>query len=269
MRGVDLENCKICGSATYSLGRSKVLDKYWADYLRCRNCHFVFTKDVTWLADAYSEAINTADLGLVGRNIRLSYSLTLLIKAFLNRNGKFLDYGGGYGLLVRIMRDYGLNFFRFDEYCQNLFAKGFDAELPPENAKPEFELLVAIEVFEHLLDPVSEVQKMMRFSKNIFFATETLPDDREVRPGEWSYYGMEHGQHIAFFTRRSLEILAEKVGLNYATNGKGLHFFSEKKLSDFSFRFFTTATFGTFGLPFLVKKSLLQEDYKKVTGHDL
>lgn len=260
--------CKICGSPTYSLGRAKVLDQYWAEYTRCRNCYFVSAVNVHWLSEAYSEAINTSDLGLVGRNIRLADSLPLLIRSTFNPQGRFIDYGGGYGLLVRVMRDRGFDFYRYDQYCQNLFAKGFDAQRPREGDEL-YELLIAIEVFEHLEDPVTEMTDMLKFSRNIFFATEVLPDDREVLPGEWSYFGLEHGQHISIFTRKSLGILAERFGLNYVTNGKGLHMFTSRKISNFRFRLSTTATFGRVGLPLLQGASLLSQDYKKVTGHDL
>lgn len=265
-RGVSIMKCKICGAPTYSFGKSKVLDKYWAEYLRCRKCHFVFVDQVSWLSEAYSDAINTSDLGLVGRNLRLSYSLVLLIRSLFKSDGKFVDYGGGYGLLVRLMRDMGLDFYRYDEFCANLFAKGLDVT-PESDLAPKYELLVAIEVFEHLVDPIPEVRKMMQFSTNIFFATEVLPDDKEVLPGQWSYYGLEHGQHISLFTRKSLKVFAEKMGLCYSTNGKGLHLFSKRRIPNFLFRVLTTATLGKYGLPFLVRNSLLAEDYKKVTGH--
>ena len=55
-------------------------------------------------------------------------------------------------MFVRIMRDKGFNFYRQDIHCQNLFAKHFDIS----NIKitEKFDLLTAIEVFEHLEDPM-------------------------------------------------------------------------------------------------------------------
>lgn len=259
-------SCKICGSATYSLGKSKVLTKYWVEYTRCRNCHFVAAENVNWLDEAYSEAINATDLGLVGRNISLSYSFNLLIQGLFNPNGKFMDYGGGYGLLVRIMRDRGFDFYRYDQYCSNLFAKGFDVTgLTP---KGEYEIVFAIEVFEHLLNPVEEIKSMLQFSRNICFATETLPDDKVVLPGEWLYYGLEHGQHISLFTKKSLQILAEKLGCHFITNGKGLHLFSDKPISDLKFRFFSSSILGKYLSFMLKRKSLQDEDYRKVISHE-
>lgn len=263
-----MKSCKICDSATYSLGRSKVLGKYWVRYRRCRHCHFVFAEDVTWLDEAYSDAINTSDLGLVGRNIRLSYSLSLLIRSQFNRRGRFVDYGGGYGLLVRIMRDMGFDFYRYDQYCENLFARGFDLDPAKESAK-SFEMLIAIEVFEHLLNPVEEIQRMSVFSDNLFFSTELLPDNREVLPGEWSYYGLEHGQHISMFTPRSLRILAERLRLNFVSDGRAVHMLTPRKIPDWLFRLQTTSGLGKLAQPLLRQESFLAKDYHRVTGHDL
>lgn len=143
--------CKICRNPVYLLTKAKILNKYWVDYFRCDSCGFIFTEEPYWLAEAYSEAINKSDLGLVDRNIRLSYALMPLLKMAFNADGKFVDYGGGYGLLVRIMRDRGFDFYRYDQYCENIFAKGFD--ITETEAKGQFEMITAIEVFEHLVDP--------------------------------------------------------------------------------------------------------------------
>ena len=48
---------------------------------------------------------------------------------FFKSNGSIVDYGGGYGLLVRLMRNSGFDFYRYDPYCANFFAKGFEVDL--------------------------------------------------------------------------------------------------------------------------------------------
>jgi len=68
------------------------------------------------------------DLGLVCRNIALAGLTHAIILVFFNCNARFIDYGRGYVLLVRIMRDRGLDVYRSDKYAQNLFAQGFEAD---------------------------------------------------------------------------------------------------------------------------------------------
>jgi hypothetical protein len=41
-------------------------------------------------------------------------------------NNRFIDYGGGYGLFVRLMRDAGFDYYWFDKFCDNVLSKGFE-----------------------------------------------------------------------------------------------------------------------------------------------
>ena len=75
----------------------------------------------------------TLDIGSpynISRNIEISKNLKLIIPFFIKepQTKKFLDYGGGYGILVRLMRDVGYDFYWFDKYSQNIFAKGFECK---------------------------------------------------------------------------------------------------------------------------------------------
>ena len=111
----------------------------------------------------------------------------------------FLDYAGGYGVFTRLMRDIGFDFYWHDPYTQNLFANGFEDDL---KSNSKFELLTAFEVFEHLVNPKEELEKMLRFSDTIVFSTELMPQEIPD-PEEWWYYGFNHGQHISFYTRKN------------------------------------------------------------------
>jgi Methyltransferase domain len=260
--------CKVCEQPTIAFSRAKILSSYWVSYRKCESCGFICTEEPYWLNEAYSSAINSSDLGLVQRNIQTAYSLVPLLSRLFKSDGRFIDYGGGYGLMVRMMRDRGFDFSLYDQYCENLFAKGFDIKGPSE--KPEFELLTAIEVFEHLPNPKSELQAMLKFSENIFFTTELLPMDQSfARPGSWSYFGLEHGQHVSFYTKKSLSLLAQSLNLNFCTNGDSLHLFSRVKISDMTFKILSSSRLGKYLSPLMKKKSLLLQDYKKVTGHEL
>src|SRR6187551_714050 len=137
--------CKICASATSDLFSAKVLGKYDVKYFKCNNCGFVQTQEPYWLQEAYSSAITVQDIGLVSRNYLYAQICRSIIKLFFSRKTKFLDYGGGYGMFVRLMRDKGFDFYRYDTYCKNMFAEGFD-----DKGELDYELITAFEVFEHL-----------------------------------------------------------------------------------------------------------------------
>ncbi|MGQ0603595.1 MAG: class I SAM-dependent methyltransferase [Anaerolineales bacterium] len=189
--------------------------------------------------------------------------MPLVIVAFFSRHARFLDYGGGYGIFVRLMRDYGFDFYRQDRYTENLFAVGFDAEDQPGAI---YELVTAFEVFEHLAQPLEEIEKMLAYSRNVLFSTQLLPISTPDL-NTWWYYGLDHGQHIALYSRGSLQEIARHFGLNVYSCGSALHLFTEKKLPPAAF-----ALIGRLGrrAPWLAKlahrHSLLPADYTALTG---
>lgn len=219
-------NCKICNNKSKQIFVKKILGKYEAQYFQCVSCNFIQVKNPHWLNEAYVEAISSLDTGLVSRNLYLSSVTEALITKYFDYRKKFIDYGGGYGLFVRLMRDRGFDFYRQDKYCQNLFAIYFDVnDLIKSDTK--FELLTAFELFEHLEDPLAEVEKMLKFADSILFSTELQPKNIIERE-DWWYFSPESGQHISFYTKESLEALAEKFNLNLYTDNNALHILTRK-----------------------------------------
>ena len=72
--------------------------------------------------------------------------------------------------------------------------------------------------------------------QNDLICTTALLPEPPPRSVEWWYYMFDHGQHISFYTKRSLETIARKFGLHLATDGEMLHVFSKKPLSAAKFR---------------------------------
>ena len=219
-------NCKICGHTASLRFSVEILNKYPGEFLSCPNCKFLFAGNPTWLQEAYKNAINLTDTGLVERNISFHKVLSLLIYLLFDKKGKFLDYAGGYGMFTRLMRDVGFDFYWYDPYCTNLLSRGFEYNM---ESLEKAEVLTAFEVFEHLENPIPEIEKMLAYSNNIFFSTELLPFP-VPEPKDYWYYGFDHGQHISFYTPDTLSFIAGKYRLNYYNLGN-LHLFSTQKYS--------------------------------------
>ena len=250
--------CRICGEETIQIFEGIVRGKYKVDYFRCTQCGFLQTEKPLWLAEAYTESINITDTGLVRRNIWLSSVTAIVSSLLLSKDIRGLDYGGGYGLFVRLMRDKGFDFTWEDPWTKNIFAKGFEYK-PGE----QVDLVTCFETFEHFEEPRKEIEALLERGKNILFSTQLLPNP-VPNPGDWWYYDLDNGQHIAFYTKESMKYLARHYGLHF-TSAWSVHMLSQKKIPDLIFKMLVVA--GRLGLDNLLipgRRSLIVEDMKKV-----
>ncbi|MEE9372687.1 MAG: class I SAM-dependent methyltransferase [Saprospiraceae bacterium] len=227
--------CNICNGHIDTLFEATVLNKYNVSYYKCKSCSFIQTEKPYWLEEAYTRPISELDLGYLQRNIYNAELLDEIISKNFNTNSKFIDFGGGYGMLVRLMRNRGFDFYRYDTYCDNLFSQFFDVD--HESNHIGFELLTSFEVFEHLENPMCEIEKMFEFAPSVLFSTELVPFGKTESRGihtnllkNWWYFSLETGQHIALYSLETLKCIAQHYDKNLYTNGHNLHLFSDKSL---------------------------------------
>jgi hypothetical protein len=222
-------NCPVCQSRAHLAFKAVVLFKYEAEYQVCPVCGYLFTVAPDWLDEAYTNAIASTDTGLVKRNISISAKLACLLYFGMSERGqgRYVDLAGGYGMLTRMMRDGGFNFFWKDKYCTNLLAQGFEFSQDDGACKA----VTAFEVLEHVTNPLDFIKNALEESgaDTIIFSTvlyEGAPPD----PAVWWYYGFSTGQHIGFFKKKTLEVISQKLDL-ILLSINGLHVFSKNKIS--------------------------------------
>ncbi|MBA4860951.1 methyltransferase domain-containing protein [Streptomyces sp. PSKA54] len=216
--------CKICGGESRITHRGTVLGRHQATYRMCVECSYWFIDQPHWLEEAYSEAIAAIDTGVAQRNLRLSPLLTSVLVGMFGPDGVYVDYGGGYGLLVRLLRDAGLDFYWRDPHCQNLFARGFEWDGDRQGAATA---VTAVEVMEHVTDPVAFVDTCLRETGADSFVFTQYLHDGTADPAWW-YLAPEAGQHISFYAAPTLRTLAHRLGMAYHPAGT-LHLLTKQK----------------------------------------
>ena len=262
-----MKDCSICLSPMSPKFVAKVLKKYDVGYHQCKQCGLIQTDEPYWLEEAYSDAICRADTGVAMRNYLTASKLSVFLYRNFERDAAFLDVAGGYGLLTRLMRDYGFDYYWEDIYCENLVARGFEKD----KSSAPFAAMTAIEVMEHLPDPKTFVEEI--FSQNkcrtLIFTTELYKED-DCPDLNWWYYTFNTGQHIAFYKAETFQTLAKTLNLNfYSVNG--LHILTDQSLKISPFLRSTTGRLSMLLSPLVRWKqgSLTVKDQMQMLGsHD-
>ena len=231
-----IKQCPICSSQQRFYFQETILRKYKVDYFYCDTCGLLQTEKPYWLNEAYQSAIASADTGLIQRNIRLSKLLSCVLFFLFNPQGRYLDIGGGYGLLTRLLRDIGFDSYWSDPFCKNLFAQGFEAS----TSNSPFDAITAFEVLEHIHNPLEFLQTAIKetSASTIIFSTElfyTSPPAYDA----WDYYAFNTGQHISFYQKKTLEYLAKTLSLSLLSHNN-FHILTDRDIHPIAFQLLTS-----------------------------
>jgi hypothetical protein len=221
--------CPVCGQTKLKFVFTEtVLDRYPSDYYVCTHCGFLKADAPYWLEEAYRHPIADSDTGLVMRSIRNRRILEPILHRLVRCHGKFLDVGGGYGLLTRLLRDIGIDCYTYDKYCQNIFSKGFE---PFEGFRAT--AIFSFEVFEHIEDPVGFIKDATQKygCQTIIFSTLTYSGVVPAR--DWWYYSFHTGQHISFYTSNTIDLIAQMLGSRYYKLYSDYHLITDRELTQF------------------------------------
>jgi Methyltransferase domain len=196
--------CRLCGSATSSVFRKRLFGRFNVQYFMCDSCRSLQTEPPYWIAESYKDcALSAMDTGAADRTL-LNVALVNAVAKILRIHGQILDYGGGDGLLCRLLRDIGFDCWVYDKYSTPSYGRGFITELDKN-----FELITAFEVFEHFEDPALEVADLFsRRPRAILISTEIY----RGQSADWWYLSPESGQHVFFYSERAVRLIAERAG---------------------------------------------------------
>jgi SAM-dependent methyltransferase len=232
--------CRICGGTTAEAGSKRGTLTGRTFFLRrCAACGFAF------VANPYQDYARIYDeryYGGAGADPLVDYLFELdhprstirqaewrgIFEAVsslrqVDPTTRWLDYGCGNGGLVRFLRESGL--CRAEGYESGWIAdrarsKGLPllAEGELASSAGRFEVVTAIEVLEHVVDPVGVLRSMRRLLKpgGLLFLT-TGNAAAHKRLAAWDYVRPEI--HVSYFEPRTLELALSHAGFRPQKRG--------------------------------------------------
>jgi SAM-dependent methyltransferase len=236
------ENCPVCGGAATSAGvrRSRISANEF-NFARCADCRYVFVRDprvdFAALYDADYYAGRGADYTVDylaemadPRTVRVYEwrGITRIVGDLvaLGPTTRWLDYGSGLGGLVRYVEEQiGCSIVGFEE--------GYAGEWTSTAGVPHiergdlvglaetFEVVTAIEMLEHTLDPVAVLREMRDLLRpgGLLFVTTGNAEPHRDDITRWKYTSVPD-VHIGFFEPRTLATALERAGFEVLCPGR-------------------------------------------------
>ena len=252
--------CNICGKKAVPFDEAAVLGKYHVHYFQCESCGFVQTEKPYWLTEAYSSAIASQDVGIMQRNLENREVTSAVLNLLFPESSDALDFGGGHGILVRLMRDRGFNFSWFDRHATNDYAHGFE-----HRESQSYDFLTSFEVLEHLTDPITDLSALMTLSPNVLVSTCLVPKPTP-KLTDWWYWMPSSGQHISFYTLESLRVLASRFERHLLSRGP-YHLFTKHPKSSHLFKLATKVRTARILNLFYKHPTLIESDLQRAISN--
>lgn len=155
----------------------------------------------------------------------------------------------------------GFDYYWKDKYCANLLVPEFEYK----EALGPCRAVTAMEVLEHLTDPVAFMQETLASagSQTLLFTTE-LYEGEPPHPDAWWYYAFPTGQHIGFYQRRTLEAWGARLGPGLSS-ANGLHMLSKEPVNERLLKLLTNRWAARVG-PWWIRRRL---GSKTMSDHEL
>jgi 2-polyprenyl-3-methyl-5-hydroxy-6-metoxy-1,4-benzoquinol methylase len=227
--------CKVCGNPDLELigARLGKLKSQRFEFVRCRDCKYTFVAN-PWreYEKIYSEDYYNGrgadplvdyvyELDHPQKTVRI-YEWQGIVDVVrqsmpLTAQTRWLDFGCGNGGLVRHVRQsLGCPIFGYEHgWIRDLAVERgipFLADDAFEQAAGTFDVVTAIEVIEHVADPVAELKRIRSLLRpgGLFFLTTGNAEPHRSRFLEWTYTVPEI--HVSFFEPQSLAEALKHAG---------------------------------------------------------
>jgi hypothetical protein len=176
-------------------------------YFECESCHSLQTEEPYWLPDAYNDDQSpNLDTYVAERTLLNQMMVYFLFKTCGIRyeTDKVLDWGGGHGLLVRMLRDVEIDAYHYDKYETNRFATTFD-----RTGDQHYSFITCFEVWEHFARPMTDIEAIFRLNPDRILISTCIYRNHGK---EWPYLGPPKGEHVFFYSEQAMRSIGSKYG---------------------------------------------------------
>jgi SAM-dependent methyltransferase len=226
--------CRVCGAPTKRLGdvHGSYSDRDY-ELRRCAACRYAFIADPwTDFAQIYDERYYAGrgadplvdygfELGQPQRTIRRYEwrGITRVVERLLGGLAgiSWLDFGCGNGGLLRYVNEHTrASACGFEEGSIAVSARESGISIVPatelDRRQASFDVVTAIEVIEHTIDPLAELRRIRRLLRpgGLLFLTTGNAEPFAARLPEWSYVIPEI--HVSFFEPATLAYAMRDCG---------------------------------------------------------
>ena len=230
----ELIPCRLCMAPTnFKFARTAIDGENICCY-QCSQCYSLQTQVPHWLEAEYSASASESHLNLdtyaADRSLRCRTTIYFLWKmvGFSSQRNKLLDWGGGVGLMVRLLRDAGIDSYLYDKYAKNHYASGF-----VRSEGERYAVVTAFEVFEHFANPGLDIEELFSLDPSMLVVSTSLYKNQGP---EWAYLGPAKSEHVFFYSAKAMDIIGQRFGYRVLKLRHDITIFYKAELSTFRLR---------------------------------
>lgn len=215
--------CKICKSR-YITHYKKIIG---FDLLKCKQCKVIFLKNLDDFAstqnlygkDYFEDYLYETEINFDAIKSTAKYYLDYLVNRFGEINS-VLDVGAGFGLFVKAFRECGLEAegVEISEYSVQIGKEKFGVDISncnliEFNTEKKFDLICFYHSFEHLSNPLQNLQKAKELLSANGILWLALPNvmslDRFIQKENWNGWSLPY--HLFHYSPHAIKNLLSLV----------------------------------------------------------
>lgn len=207
--------CPVCDTSARYFVRNRETNRV---FFRCYKCDYVFTTEKQLDFEAEEKYFKEKWENKPDGGSPESYPILQTLLGTMGKPpGKALDFGCGNGGLIRILRNSGIHALGVDPIPVENDMGSYVYSKLDDLPETKFDVITAIEVFEHLDRPCDTLSELLTFldENGFIFITTALINRALTNIRYFPYWVYQRDlTHIGFFHERTFEWLAAKFKLD-------------------------------------------------------